>query len=292
MLIVDYLKDQGKMTDIEQSISQYFLNHEKALENITVRKMADELYVAPSTIVRFCQKLGYKGYEDFRKKYLEEADYINTHFKEIDPNIPFKETDSDWHIANNIGHLYKETVSDTLGLIHYKTLEDAHTLLEKTEDIYLFSIGDLIEPAHIFKDKMVRIGKKVHVIERADLAYITATQVDESACFILSSYSGETKQTLRIAEYLHHKEIPFIGLTSFGENTLSKLATITLYLSSREKLVNNLGNFSSVLSTMYLLDILYACVLGGDYQKNYNEKIESARNYELYRHSSNPLLND
>ena len=79
MLIVDYLKDQGKMTDIEQSISQYFLNHEKALENITVRKMADELYVAPSTIVRFCQKLGYKGYEDFRKKYLEEADYINTH---------------------------------------------------------------------------------------------------------------------------------------------------------------------------------------------------------------------
>lgn len=292
MLIVDYLKDQHTMTDIEQSIAQYFLKHEQELGTITTRKIADDLYVAPSTIVRFCQKLGYSGYDDFRTSFLEEIEYVNTHFKEIDPNIPFQETDSDWHIANNIGHLYKETVSDTLGLIHYKTLEDAHSLLNKSESIYMYSNGDLLEPAYSFKDKMIRIGKKVDVLDRADLAYITATQVSNNACFILISYSGETKQMLRIAEYLHEEGIPLIALTSFGENTLSRLATITLHLSSREKLVNNLGNFSSVLSTMYLLDVLYSCVLGSDYQENYSKKIKSARNYELYRHSSNPLLND
>lgn len=292
MLIADYLKEQNSMTEIEQSISQYFLDHEQEIKNISTRTIADELYIAPSTIVRFCQKLGYAGYGDFRNKYLEEIHYLNAHFKEINPNFPFKETDSDWHIANNIGHLYKETVSDTLGLINYRTLEKAGSLLNKSKDIYIYSEGDLIEPAYSFKNKMTRLGKKVHVRERSDLAYVTAAQREEKVSFLLISYSGETKQTLRIAEYLYQEEIPFIALTSFGENTLSKLATITLYLSSREKLVNNLGNFSSLLSTMYLLDVLYGCVLGSNYQKNYNRKIEIARNYELYRHSNNPLLND
>jgi len=292
MLITDDLKDQRSMTDIEQSISNYFLNHVQELKNISARKIADDLYVAPSTIVRFCQKLGYKGYDDFREKFLEETEYINTHFQEFNPNFPFKETDSDWHIANNIGHLYKETVSDTLGLIDYKTLEAACSLLDKKQNIYVFANGDLIEPAYSFKNKMIRIGKDVQILERTDLAYVTATQHNERALFILISYSGETNQTLRLAEYLTQEELPFIALTSFGENTLSKLATITLNLSSREKLINNLGNFSSVLSTMYLLDTLYGCTLGNNYQNNYIHKINTARNYEKYRHSSNPLLND
>lgn len=292
MLIADYLKEQETMTGIEQSISQYFLDHEQEIANISTRRMAEELYVAPSTIVRFCQKLGYTGYGDFRDKYLEEIHYLNAHFKEVNPNFPFKETDSDWHIANNIGHLYQETVSDTLELLHYRTLEKTGSLLNKSKDIYIYSEGDLIEPAYSFKNKMTRIGKRVQVIERSDLAHVTAAHREEKVVFILISYSGETAQTLRTAKYLSQEEIPFIALTSFGENTLSKLATITLYLSSREKLVNNLGNFSSLLSAMYLLDVLYGCVLGIDYQKNYHRKIEIARNYELYRHSNNPLLND
>ena len=292
MLITDHLKEQNTMTEIEQSISQYFLNHEQEIETISMRKIAKELYISPSTIVRFCQKLGYTGYEDFRNKYLDEIHYFNAHFKEINPNFPFKETDSNWHIANNIGHLYKETVSDTLELIRYQNLEEAGSLLNGSEHIYMHSVGDLIEPAYSFENKMIRLGKKVLVLERADLAYVTAAQREEKVCFILISYSGETTQILRTAEYLYQKNIPFIALTSFGENTLSKLATITLHLSSREKLVNNLGNFSSLLSTMYLLDILYGCVLGSNYQKNYNRKIEIARTFELYRHSDNPLLND
>lgn len=124
------------------------------------------------------------------------------------------------------------------------------------------------------------------------MAYVTAAQDDEHVSYILISYSGETSQILRLAKYLNQENIPFIALTSFGENTLTRLATYTLYLSTREKLINNLGNFSSVLSTMYLLDVLYSSVLGSDYQKNYQHKVDVARNYELYRHSKNPLIND
>lgn len=292
MLIIDDLKEQEFMTDIEKSIAQYFIKQEKNLENISTRKIAEDLYVAPSTIVRFCQKLGYNGYADFREAFLKEVDYIHTHFQEFNPNIPFTEKDSDWQIANNIGHLYKETVSDTLSLIDYKTLEKCHALLNTSEILYVFAAGDLIEPAYSFKNKMARIEKKVQIVDRTDMAYVTAAQKYLNISYVLISYSGETSQTVRLAHFLKREEIPFIAITSFGENTLTKLATYTLHLSSREKLINNLGNFSSVLSTMYLLDVLYSTVLGSDYQKNYKHKVKVAQNYEQYRRSSNPLLND
>ena len=292
MLITDYLKEQESMTEIEQSISQFFLDQGQKLKDLSSRKIAEKLYVSPSTITRFCQKLGYSGYDSFRKSFLKETDYLNSHFKNVSPNFPFNERDSDWHIANNIGHLYKETVTDTLELIHYEVLEKAHSLLNKSEYIYVYAGGDLIEPAYSFKNKMIRLGKRVQIIDRADLAYVTAAQKEEKVTFIIISYSGQTKEPLRLAKYLYKENIPIIALTSFGENTLSNLATVTLHLSSREKLVNNLGNFSSVLSTMYLLDVLYGCVFGNDYQKNYKQKINIAKNYEQYRHSDNPLLSD
>ena len=41
MLITDHLKEQNTMTEIEQSISQYFLNHEQEIETISMRKIAN-----------------------------------------------------------------------------------------------------------------------------------------------------------------------------------------------------------------------------------------------------------
>lgn len=292
MLITDQLKEVDRLSEVEQSIATYFRDHRRELEEMSTRRIANELFISPSTIVRFCQKLGFSGYDSFRKKYLEEVKYLDSHFNEIDTNKPFASEDSDWHIANKIGYLYRETVSDTLSLVQFELLEKAKHILTHHDTICIFSAGDAIVPAYNFKNKLVRLGKHVDVFERGDLAYFAAGQGRSDTCFILISYSGETKENIRVARKLKEHQTPLIAITSFGDNTLTELADITLHLSTREKLINNLGNFSSVLSVMYLFDVLYACIFGDDYEMNYQKKIENAQSFETYRHSSNPLLND
>lgn len=292
MLITDKLKQLETMSEVEQSIAAYFMDHPNEIESVSTRRIANKLFISPSTIVRFCQKLGFSGYDSFRKSYLEELDYLDSHFNEIDTNKPFDKIDADWHIANKMGHLYRETVDDTLSLLRFDQLEKARHILTHHDTIYVYSAGDGIVPAYNFKNKVVRLGKHVDVMERGDLAHIIAAQANPNACFILISYSGETAQTLRVARKLKEKNTPMIAITSFGDNTLTELADITLHLSTREKLISNLGNFSSVLSGMYLFDVLYACIFGDDYETNYQKKTHAAQDYEKYRHSTNPLLND
>ena len=292
MLIHERLNNQSNMSDIEKDIANYFLENPQALKELSARKLAEKMFIATSTISRFCKKIGYIGYNDFKDAYLEESNYLQSHFIDIDPNRPFEMNDSPWTIANKIHSLYDETISDTLSLLNHKKLEETAKLLQASDKVYIYSGGDTLDLAKNFKHKMIRIGKDIEVIDRTDLAHYPANYAGPKDCFLLISYSGETNEILRILKVLRERKLPTIAITSYGENTLSKAATITLNMSTREKLINNLGSFSSDLSVMYLLDVLYAAYFSKNYVKNYKKKVQIAKNFQTFRNSANPLLKD
>ena len=59
MLIRDILKRQDTFSDNEKLIADYFLNQKEELQKKGVRKIAADVFQAPSSIVRFTQKLGF-----------------------------------------------------------------------------------------------------------------------------------------------------------------------------------------------------------------------------------------
>ena len=66
----------------EKRLGQYLIDQGILLENATVRTVAKEVFLAPSSVVRFVQKLGFKGFNDFKKQYLEEIQNIKVEIKE------------------------------------------------------------------------------------------------------------------------------------------------------------------------------------------------------------------
>ena len=58
MLIHEKLTSQETMSEIEKTIASYFLNEPDNLKRLSARKLAEVMFVAPSTITRFCKKIG------------------------------------------------------------------------------------------------------------------------------------------------------------------------------------------------------------------------------------------
>ncbi len=88
-----------------------------------------------------------------------------------------------------------------------------------------------------------------------------------------------------------------MAVTSYGSNTLSSMCTCCLYVSTREKLISNLGSFGINVSVMYLLDVIYAGYFNRDYDRHLADKIRYSRESEDVgkrdgRHSDNPILRD
>uniref|UniRef100_UPI00403FA8D6 MurR/RpiR family transcriptional regulator n=1 Tax=Candidatus Enterococcus willemsii TaxID=1857215 RepID=UPI00403FA8D6 len=292
MLVREKMIESPYLTELERTIATYLLENESSLKNESARSIAQKLYVSPSTVIRFCQKIGFEGYNDFREAFLEEAAYLNRHFNNIDPNRPFFEQDSSEVITKKIGSLYQETIADSLSLLSSSELEKASEMIYKSTNVYVCSAGDTLEMGRTFRNRMIKLGKNVIIDDRIDNLFYEACHAKESDCFILISYSGETSSLLRIANKLKERKIEAIVITSYGENSLSNLFSCKLYISTREKLVDNLGNFSTLISVSFMLDALYACYFSINYESNIQIRRSNSFEFEYKRKSQNPLIND
>ncbi|WP_270832244.1 MurR/RpiR family transcriptional regulator [Faecalibacillus intestinalis] len=295
MLISDKLKTFD-FTDSEKEIVKYFLNQKEEIENKSTREISKKLYCSPSSIIRLCQKLGFTGFEEFKKMYIEELHYLDSNFSSINPSIPFLTEDNIQTISNKMCSLYHEIIDDTHSLLNHDVLRKSLNLLKNNKNIYIISSSSQNDLASTFRDKMARIGKHVNIYQHIDEPYYEACYLNKGdACFLLISYTGETQNCIRMARKLNERNIDFITITSFGTNTLSSLSHCILHVSTREKIRNNLGTFSMNLSTLYLLDLLYSMYFSLNYEENKKKKIEISDEYEtfvlsLIRDTTNDLI--
>ena len=312
MLIVDKLAFQEKLSEGEKTLAAYILAHGMEIAKYSTRSLAEVTYTSPPTVLRLCKKLGFTGFDDFKQNFVRELEYLDQQQGKVDFNFPFAENDSPMRVAQNIGELYEEAVKDTMQLLRYEDLHKAVLLLKYHEEIHIFSAGTAINQAESFREKMLKIGKRVVIFNNLNyqpfrekmlkigkrvvifnnLNYqrYQACCLSERDLAMIISYSGETAQMLEIARQCKRSGTPILALTSFGENSLTCYADCKLTLSTKESIYQNLGDYASHLSMTLLLDILYSEYFRQNYQKNYTYKLERARELEQHRTSTNPIL--
>lgn len=289
-MIEDILKEKKNMTSSEERIADYMLEKKTLLRKQSSRSIASQLFINPSMITRFCQKLGFHGYTDFLEEYLKEIEYTESHFQNLDPNHPFDNQDKNTVIANKIGQLYNEIVDDTLKLTSHDALQSAINCLNKSDIIYVYSAGVQGDIAQTFKDKMLKIGKNVVLETKMNELYYRASYCPVNCTFIIISYSGEIESELRGVKKLKERHIPLLAITSYGDNTLSRNADYVLNVSTRERLKDNLGDFAMNISTMLIIDILYVSIFNTDYSTHVERRKSSLQGFDLFRTSHNPKI--
>ncbi|WP_431463000.1 MurR/RpiR family transcriptional regulator [Lactobacillus crispatus] len=291
MIIKDWLVKKNNFTEVELKIASYFSDSSNHWKDMSLRSIAKSIYVSPSAITRFCKKAGFSGYNEFRNAYFKEKAYLQNQKKNINPSFPFEYVDNVDEISNKIKDLYIQTINDTFSLLKFDKLEHVKGLLDKFDNIVVFSLGNLA-PLYNFQYKMLKIGKQVSVISRTDEAYYYVKFHAKDYLFILVSYTGETPLVLKVALQLQRLKAETISLTSLGGNTLSTLTDLSFNIATGEKLTDNFGDYSLAISENYLFDLFYSLEFSNDFIQNYHLKSKTAKEYQRERKSNNSLLNN
>ena len=292
MLIIEKLKLKEKMSDNEESIADFILGLGEELKKYSTRNIADATYTSPATVVRLCKKLGFAGFDDFKKQFLKEIDYLNRQYGKIDANFPFQKDDTMMNVAYKISQLYEDTIKDSISLLHHDSLQKALNLLKYSESIHIYSFGTTLNLAESFKEKMLKIGKNVIISNNINYQLYEANCIPKGDIAILISYSGETKKIICVAETCKKRGIPIIVISSFGGNTLSKMASCNLTMSTKESMFYNIGDFSTHLAIHFILDVLYSTYFLLNYEKNFEAKLKETTELESRRSSTNPIINN
>lgn len=290
MLLHEKMKNL-KFSPSERIVIDFILNKQELIAEYSTTMIAGETYTSPSILVRISKKLGFNGYNEFKKSFLEEVLYLKRNFENLDANTPFTTMDSIMDIANKITQLKQQSLNDTLSLIHHDSLQKAIRILEKSETVKVFAITNLTLLAMEFVYKLRRIGKKAETYPISNTMYQEAVMTQPNDCAICISYSGESGELLDTVRLLKNNAVPIIAITSIGENSLSKSADVILNTTTREKSYSKIAGFSSIESISLILDILSSCYFNTDYKKHYEYKLKLAQATEQ-RQIDNEIIQD
>lgn len=285
MLISQKLESMAmSCKDARLLVSTFMLEQRTKLQNFSMQQVADATYTSRSTLVRIAQKLGYSGWNELVKKYVEECHYYESHFANISPNHPFEKGDSLSVMADKVGHVMVESILDTLDMLDTEELGRAATLMARSERIAMLCISPNAILAELFQRKMMQIGVYVELIQQSE-QFFHAQSLGERDCAIVISYSGNNtnRAPMRYLPCLKNHKVPIIVITSAGDNLLRIQADYVLTMSSREKLYSKIATFATEESIAFLLNMLYSCYFKLDYNKNLQYKVNASREIEQQR---------
>lgn len=291
MLVIDKLQTVT-LTPVEQAVAQYIYDHRHEIAQHSTRSIAKAVYCSSSAVIRVANKLGFDGYNTMKQQIMQEQAYLDAHFEDIDPNIPFQRGDPIMNVAHAIKRLRDEASNDTLSLLRHDALQHAVKLIDQAEHIYVFAFSAHLSLAEVFQMKMSRIHKPVILCSHIGEENYYAGIVKKEDLGIVISYSGETRKLVKTASLLKEKGTPVLVVTSIGENTLSQLGDEVLYMATREKLFSKIANYTSEQSLALLLDILYSCYFQLDYDAHLKEKVSYAKKVELNHYSTNKIISE
>lgn len=291
-MLKNQLQDTQNLPAAEAQVAKRLLELGFGIKDVSARTLAKQAFVAPATVVRLCQRLGFDGYPALQTAFLREQEDLMHVSSGVDFNFPFTPSDSMGQIANKIAAVHQEALNDTMEILRHDALANARQLIINASTIYLYAFGTTLNQAESFKEKMTKIGRRVIITPNLNYQLYEAGTMQPSDLAIIISYSGETREIRQLLPLCQKKGVPILALTSLGDNSLSRVSTAILHLPSKEKLRRNIADFSVHVAANLLLDILYGLVFDQDFEGNLDRKLAVSAALEPERQSTNHLLTD
>lgn len=273
--------------DTRKDIGEFLLKEKSHVSNYTMQQIAEMTFTSKATLFRFAQNMGYSGWKEFVKDFIDEAVHQEKSFTDIDPNFPFHEGDSYEVIVQKLSTLQVESIYDTAQQMDYTILDNAVEILLTSRHIVLFGMSPNNIIGNLFKRKMESIGILVYT-PAIDESGITSRSLGKDDCAIVISYSGnnEEREPMRFIKDLEEHQVKLIGITSGGNNYIREHIPCTLCISSRERLYSKISSFTTEESIMHILNILFSCCFAKNYQKNIEYKTKNSIELETRRNAS------
>ena len=189
MSLINILEANLEKGDSKAVIARVLLRNFYNIPNMTQEHIAKLSFVAPSTIGRFCKKIGYKNFIEFRKyvnEYIEKLkmdSMLSEAFYEVADKDVF--SFSDEIFSSTMKSLYNAQKS-----IDIETIDKVTDLIISTEKIAVFGLPISQIMGKDFQYHMLRHGKYMEAFTEFKKQVELAESLDENSLAIFISKTG------------------------------------------------------------------------------------------------------
>lgn len=255
----------GQASGAEKGVIKYLLKNPNKAVECNIHELAEQTFSSPSTIIRLCRKIGFKGYKDYHKALLYELAVRKAANTEKGKEI--SKEDSLEAIVDKVTYKNIISLENTRKLIDIDVLEACVDLLCTSRNICLFGMGSSLLVAKDAYLKFLRMNKACYISEDWHAQLLQARNITKEDVAIVISYSGMTEEILQCTATVKQKGAPVIAVTRFEDSPLSRMADYNLCVAATEFIFRS-GAMSSRIAQLNIIDILYTAFLNRQYESS------------------------
>ncbi|ELY4818446.1 MurR/RpiR family transcriptional regulator [Cronobacter malonaticus] len=249
----------------DRKLADFLLQFPDYARHLSSQQLAAEAGVSQSSVVKFSQKLGYKGFPALKLAISEAlASQSNIHSVAVHNEIL---GDDPLRLVGE--KLIKENVAAmhaSLDINPEEKLLASVGLLRNARRIVLTGIGASGLVAKNFSWKLMKIG--LNAVAEQDMHALLATvqAMAPEDLLVALSYSGERREINLAADEALRVGARILAITGFTPNALQQRATQCLYTIAEEQATRSAA-ISSTSAQMMLADLLFMALVQQDLEK-------------------------
>ncbi|GHG72332.1 transcriptional regulator [Alishewanella longhuensis] len=233
--MLSLLKIKGILDQLsasERKLADFILDNSHLLRDYSSQQLADAVGISQSSVVKFCQKLGYKGYPDLKLAITEAIVTATTLQREQQDSG--NEEGSLAQLAEHLQQSLLQSLRNLLSINTEKTLHQAIQLLDKADKVLLAGSSHSAVVATDMQCRLLALGKMALYHSDPAISLQLARTLTTQSVLLLISDCGQNTDILRLEQYARQRKLKVISLTRFQTNAQSAAADITLFTLGSE----------------------------------------------------------
>ncbi len=231
-------------SSVEMRIYNYVLSNTTKVTYMSIQDLSKETYSSTASILRFCKKMGYSGFSEF-KFHLKQSIYDNN------PSSTTVRND----VRETLELIYEQSITDSFN----NAVKNAAQLLATKTMVVFAGLGtsDIAASyaARYFSYVFPYSFRIEDINDYPSTPRLKSPDISKNVCIIALSISGETPEILK---YVKSANLANCSLVAITANKYSKLASISdvVISYSLTKLSRNNSDLNSQIPCFYIVELL------------------------------------
>lgn len=238
------------LRDAQARVAQVVLDQGADLVRLSVSDVAALARTAPSSVVRACQHLGFRGYQELKIAAAREAPHA----------VPSHEADPAARALTDTLRAAREALDGLTSTISASQLRAAARSLHTATRVLVVGAGLSGAVATDAAYRLRALGSAVDAPADPITAQLSAGLLPDSAVCLAISHTGATRSTVDAARRARRAGADVIALTSYARSPLSETSDHTLVAGGQD-LVLGLEAVASRLAHLATIDALALTLL-------------------------------
>lgn len=226
----------------EKKIADYIKSIGIEIIYMTLQEVSSEADAGEATILRFCRKIGYDGFQNLKLEIAKENSFSS-------------EKDDDEDFTSKIARNMCKSINETKNAINQRDIDKAIELIKKADTIFLCGAGTSGEVAKEMQMQLMRYGKVCSYVCDSHFQLTSCSIAKNKDLIIAFTLSGSTIDTIDSLRIARKHGVNIIVVTNYILSPAASYADCVLLTVGKESPLEG-GSFTARASQQYISDIL------------------------------------